>query len=276
MKLLTFDHDGAVRYGAAVGDEVVDLTARIGGQYQSVLSLLQGGNMREAASALTLPGPRYDLAKIQYRAPLEPAHRIFCVGANYPKRNPLGGVYAGDKHPLIFAKVPDALVPHRAKLTKPSVSNRYDYEGELAVVIGRAGWNIPHANALSHVAGYTCLNDGSARDFQAHSVWAGKNFFRSGSWGPWIVTADEIPDPGKLNLETRINGEITQSGNTGTMFFSVQDVISYVSQIMPLQPGDVIATGSPERLGDTQRALSAGDRIEITIQGIGTLTNSVA
>ncbi len=163
-------------------------------------------------------------------------------------------------------------------LTAPTVSEQFDYEGELALVVGRGGAGIAAGDALRHVAGYTCFNDGSVRDYQKHSVWAGKNFAASGAWGPWVVTADEIPDPARLTLCTRLNGEEVQRSSIGRMFFPVPAIIAYISSVTPLLPGDVIATGSPEGSGATRnppRFLRSGDRLEIEIEGIGTLANRV-
>jgi len=181
-------------------------------------------------------------------------------------------------HPSIFVKLPEALAAHGEPLLRPRVSDNFDFEGELALVIGKAGRHIPAARAFDHVAGYTCFNDGSIRDFQKHSVTAGKNFHASGAMGPWLVTADEIADPGRLTLETRLNGQVVQHASTDSLIYSIPTIIAYVSAIMPLVPGDVIATGTPEGVGAGRTPplwMQPGDEIEVEIAGIGTLRNPI-
>lgn len=279
MRLMSFAWRGEARFGAAEGDAVVDLTARLGPRRPSLLSVLRAGALDEAREALAAPGPRYPLAEVEWLEPIPGARRIFCVGANYPKEHPLGGQVAAPEHPSLFQKPAESLVPHLAALRAPRLSGQFDYEGELAVVIGRGGAGIQEADALSHVAGYTCMNDGSVRDFQKHSVWAGKNFERSGAIGPWLATADEVGDPARLTLVTRLNGGEVQRSGVDRMFFSVQRIIGYISAITPLLPGDVIATGSPEGSGAQRqppRWLKPGDQVEVEISGVGLLSNPVA
>jgi 2-keto-4-pentenoate hydratase/2-oxohepta-3-ene-1,7-dioic acid hydratase in catechol pathway len=179
---------------------------------------------------------------------------------------------------VYFNKPPGSLVPHNGELLRPIASVQLDYEVELAVVIGRSGRHISESQALEHVAGYTILNDGSVRDWQRHAVAAGKNFYRSGSCGPWIVTGDLIPDPSKLSVMTRVNGEERQNASVKEMIFSVQEIIAYLSKIMPLEPGDIIATGSPEGTGgsmEPQVWLAHGDTVEFEVTDLGILANTV-
>ncbi|SDB60352.1 fumarylacetoacetate hydrolase family protein [Belnapia rosea] len=279
MKLISFAIDGEARYGVLEGEAVIDLSDRLGARFPNLLSLIEADALAEAAAALSAPGPRHALAGLHYLEPIPGARRIFCVGANYPKVHPTGGVVSGPEFPAIFQKPAETLVPHGARLQAPTASRQFDYEGELAFVIGRGGANIPPERALSHIAGYTCLNDGSVRDFQKHSVWAGKNFVRSGGFGPWLVTADEIGDPATLTLVTRLNGEEVQRTGLDRMFFSIPAIIAYLSAVTPLLPGDVVATGSPEGSGATRtppRWLVAGDRIEVEVSKVGVLENVVA
>ena len=280
MRLMSFiRHGGEARFGAVDGDAVVDLTARLGGRHASLLAVLQDGALDEAKKTLSKPGPRHALAEVEWLEPIPNARRIFCVGANYPKEHPLGGQVAAPEHPSVFQKPAESLVPHLGALRAPAASEQFDYEGELAVVVGRGGADIPEAEALRHVAGYTCMNDGSVRDFQKHSVWAGKNFARSGGIGPWLATADEVGDPARLTLAARLNGEEVQRSGVDRMFFSVQRILAYISAITPLLPGDVIATGSPDGSGAQRRPprwLRPGDRIEVEIDGVGLLSNRVA
>jgi 2-keto-4-pentenoate hydratase/2-oxohepta-3-ene-1,7-dioic acid hydratase in catechol pathway len=278
MKLISFAIGNEARFGAVQDSFVIDLTARLGARFPSLLSLIEAGALAEAQAALPVPGPRHALADIAYLEPIPQARRIFCVGANYPKIHPTGGVVSGPEFPAIFQKPAETLVPHKAVLQAPAASRQFDYEGELAFVIGRGGAGIRPERALDHVFGYTCLNDGSVRDFQKHSVWAGKNFARSGSFGPWLVTADEVGDPASLTLMTRLNGEEVQRTGLDRMFFSVPAIIAYLSAVTPLLSGDVVATGSPEGSGATRsppRWLIPGDRIAVEITRIGVLENSI-
>ncbi|WP_043336831.1 fumarylacetoacetate hydrolase family protein [Belnapia moabensis] len=279
MKLISFAIGGEARYGAVEGDAVVDLTARLGRRFPTLLSLIEADAMAEAQAALATAGPRHTLAGITWLKPIPAARRIFCVGANYPKVHPTGGMVSGPEFPAIFQKPAETLVPHKAVLQAPTASRQFDYEGELAFIVGRGGANIAPEWALEHVFGYSCLNDGSVRDFQKHSVWAGKNFIRSGGFGPWLVTADEVGDPASLTLVTRLNGDEVQRTGLDRMFFSVPAIIAYLSAVTPLLPGDVVATGSPEGSGATRtppRWLVPGDRIEVEVEKVGVLENTVS
>ncbi len=279
MRLMSFALGGEARFGAVDGDEVVDVTARLGARFPSLLAVLEAGALDEVRAALSRPGPHHALAAVEWLEPIPRARRIFCVGANYPKEHPLGGQVAAPEHPSVFQKPAESLVPHGAALRAPVASEQFDYEGELAVVVGRGGAGIPETEALAHVAGYTCMNDGSVRDFQKHSVWAGKNFARSGGVGPWLATADEVGDPARLTLVTRLNGEEVQRSGTDRMFFSVGRILSYISTVTPLLPGDVIATGSPEGSGAQRRPprwLKPGDLVEVEIEKVGLLGNRIA
>jgi 2-keto-4-pentenoate hydratase/2-oxohepta-3-ene-1,7-dioic acid hydratase in catechol pathway len=279
MRLMSFSRSGEARFGVVDDDAVVDMTARLAPRRASLLAVLEAGAMDEVRDALAAPGPRYPLAEVEWLEPIPGARRIFCVGANYPKEHPLGGQVAAPEHPSVFQKPAETLVPHLAPLQAPAISEQFDYEGELAVVIGRGGAGIPEGEALRHVAGYACMNDGSVRDFQKHSVWAGKNFARSGGIGPWLATADEVGDPARLTLVTRLNDEEVQRSGLDRMFFGVGRILSYLSAITPLLPGDVIATGSPEGSGAQRqppRWLRPGDKVEVEIEGVGLLSNRVA
>lgn len=262
MKLLRFSTGGAARYGLLEGAEVVALPAE---------------TMAEAMACTDANGPRYRLSAITLLNPL-PAARLFCIGLNYPKPHPLGGEVKGPANISYFLKHQAALVGPGQALRLPGVSEQFDYECELAVVIGRGGHRIAEADAMDHVGGYTILNDGSVRDWQAQSVTAGKNFFESGSIGPWVVTADEVGDWRDLTLCTRLNGKVVQDSKAGAMFFGIPALIAYLSAITPLLPGDVIATGSPEGTGATQkppRFLRSGDAVEFEVDAIGVLRNAV-
>ncbi len=178
----------------------------------------------------------------------------------------------------MFIRTQASIVAHGAGMVRPTISDNFDYEGELTVVIGRAGRLISQADALKHVAGYTCFNDGSIRDFQKHSTTSGKNFEASGACGPWIVTADELPDPSKLTLVTRLNGTEVQRSTTDLLIHSIPRIIEYISIITTLEPGDIIATGTPAGVGSRRTPplwMKPGDTIEVDISGIGVLSNPI-
>ncbi|MFL2985790.1 MAG: fumarylacetoacetate hydrolase family protein [Candidatus Poriferisodalaceae bacterium] len=273
MRLLSFTLNQDSRFGIATDDGVIDLTHRANfPDLNSALSDLDHVRTFEDVS------PDHSWESISFDIPVPDQRRVLCAGLNYHKKYPLGGEVKPPKQPVYFNKPPGSLVPHNGQLIRPIASLQLDYEVELAVIIGQSGRHISESTALDHVAGYTIFNDGSVRDWQRHGVAAGKNFFQSGSCGPWIVTSDQIPEPSNLSVITRVNGEQRQNAGVDEMIFSVQELISYMSQIMPLEPGDIIATGSPEGTGgsmEPQVWLANGDIIEFEIPGIGILANTV-
>tara|TARA_Y100001970_G_scaffold279184_1_gene386073 strand:+ start:1317 stop:2153 length:837 start_codon:yes stop_codon:yes gene_type:complete len=273
MRLLSFTFGGQSSFGIGVEDGVIDLGSRTDRQdLGSCLGALDQLRAFEDAPA------DHAWEAISFDIPIPNQRRMLCAGLNYHKKYPLGGEVKLPKQPVYFNKPPGSLVAHNEALVRPIASVQLDYEVELAVVIGRSGRHISESDVLQHVAGYTILNDGSVRDWQRHGVAAGKNFYRSGSCGPWIVTSDLLPDPSALSVTTRVNGEQRQHSSVNEMIFSVEELVAYMSQIMPLEPGDIIATGSPEGTGgsmEPQVWLSAGDQIEFEVPGIGLLKNSV-
>lgn len=274
VRLVSFTLNHESRFGIATEEGVVDLTHRT--NFDSLGSALSALNEIQAFEDVS---PDHSWESISFDIPIPDQRRLLCAGLNYHKKYPLGGEVKPPKQPVYFNKPPGSLVPHNGRLIRPIASVQLDYEVELAVVIGRLGRHIPESDALDYVAGYTILNDGSVRDWQRHGVAAGKNFYRSGSCGPWIVTSDQIPQPSDLSITTRVNGQERQNAGVNEMIFSVQELISYMSQIMPLEPGDIIATGSPEGTGgsmEPQVWLAEGDAIEFEISGIGILANTVA
>lgn len=260
---------GQPHVGIAIGDEVRPVgVGTLHGHLQDTGWL----------SSVGPEGPALLLDDVQFRPLLGETGRVFAAGLNYNKVYPAGKQPPTPKKPPWFGKLPGTLVAHNEPVVAPTVSESFDYEAELAAVIGIGGRHITVEDALSHVAGWTCLNDGSVREWQRHSVNAGKNFERSGSIGPWMVTADEIDDPQNLRLMARVDGEVRQDASTSEMIFSVAEIISYLSQSIELRPGDVIATGSPEGTGgsfDPPKFLVAGQQLEIEIEGIGVLANPV-
>ena len=216
------------------------------------------------------------LASVTLAVPIDPRAKIFCVGMNY--RDHVSEIKLEvAAYPTIFTRSLDTLVPHGAPVIRPKVSEHFDFEGEIAIVIGREARHVSAADAMKYVGGYTCFMDGSVRDYQKHSMTAGKNFARSGSMGPWIVTADEFGTGDPL-LRTRLNGEQVQSARASQMIFDIPTAIEYISRWMVLRPGDVIATGTPGGVGSRREPplwMKAGDRVEVEVEGIGTLVNPV-
>lgn len=216
------------------------------------------------------------LASVSLAVPIDPAARIVCVGMNY--RDHVGEIKQEvAANPTIFTRYRDSLVAHGAPLTRTRLSETYDFEGEIAIVIGKAGHHVALADALGHVSGYTCFMDGSVREYQKHSLTAGKNFRRSGAMGPWVVPASSfgVDDP---KLETRLNGATVQSAHASQMIFGIAQTIEYVSRWLDLRPGDVIATGTPGGVGARREPplwMKAGDRVEVEVEGIGVLANNV-
>jgi 2-keto-4-pentenoate hydratase/2-oxohepta-3-ene-1,7-dioic acid hydratase in catechol pathway len=221
------------------------------------------------------------LADVELLTPVPNPARIVCVGVNYADHAAESGrAPEASGHPVLFTRFASSLVAHGQPIERPAVSHQFDWEGELAVVIGRPAHLVERSAALDHVAGYSCFMDGTLRDWQRHTsqFTPGKNFDRSGAWGPWIVTADEIPDPGALELTTTIDGEVVQHASTAMMIHDVAAIVSYCSTFTTLEAGDVIATGTPAGVGfarTPQRWLEPGSGVSVTISSIGTLTNTV-
>lgn len=209
--------------------------------------------------------------------PLSSNAKVVCLGVNYREHAEEVHQETGDSPPL-FAKYPDTLAGHEQAIIRPRVSDTFDFEGEIAIVIGEPGRHIPRESAMDHVLGYSCLMDGSIREYQSHSPTAGKNFHRSSAMGPWIVTADEVADASAIELVTRLNGEIVQSATSRDMIFDIPTAIAYISRWTPLRSGDVISTGTPAGVGWGRTPplwMKPGDTIEVALSGIGTLRNAV-
>jgi 2-keto-4-pentenoate hydratase/2-oxohepta-3-ene-1,7-dioic acid hydratase in catechol pathway len=220
-------------------------------------------------------------AEFAYLPPVLSPDKIICVGLNYADHSAATPASPPAEFPSLFVRFPSSQVGHGANIRAPSNSIQFDYEGELAVIIGKLAWGVSAANALSYVGGYSCFAENSVRDFQNHSrqVTAGKNFVSSGAFGPWVVTAEEIPDPRELNLVTRINGEERQRASLSSLIFPIERLIEYISSFTKLLPGDVIATGTPSGVGALRKPpvwLKAGDRVEVDIPRVGLLANTVS
>lgn len=280
MKLATFSRNGEVSYGAVVGDDIVDLGRIFGARYRDLRHLLEGDGIAAARQAVAEAKPDFKADEISWLPVIPNPDKIACVGLNYKSHiNETGRTKAEDR-PVIFTRFAASQVGHEQPMLCPVESSRFDYEGELVAVIGKAGRRIPEDQALSHVAGYSIYNDGSVRDFQLHThQWTpGKNFAGTGAFGPWMVTSDEIPDPYALNLTTRLNGEVMQDSSINLMIFNIEAVIAYVSTFAELVPGDVIVTGTPGGVGNARKPpiyMHDGDMVEVEITGIGTLRNPI-
>jgi 2-keto-4-pentenoate hydratase/2-oxohepta-3-ene-1,7-dioic acid hydratase in catechol pathway len=217
------------------------------------------------------------LASVRLALPLDPRSKILCVGANY--RDHVGELRSEvPKHPAVFMKQMHALVAPEAPILCPLVSETFDYEGEIALVVGKRARHVAAADALEYVAGYCCFMDGSVREYQLHSVTVGKNFWRSGAMGPWIVPAHVVPEIGRARLVTRLNGEGVQSTTADRMIFDFGAILAYCSRWTRLEPGDVIATGTGAGVGAFRkppRWLKPGDLVEVEVEGLGVLRNRV-
>ena len=282
MKLVSFRHQGRDGFGAVVGDGVVDLSGvfLMETRFTDLRELLAAGAVDLARETAEGAEPDFGLTDMTYRLPIPRPTKILCIGRNYRAYHEVVEDGAAPEWPSVFGRFVESFAPHGEPILKPRESDQLDYEGELAVVIGRQGRRIAEADALSHVGGYTCLNEGSVRDWQSRGTQncPGKNFYCSGSIGPWMVTADEIPDPTKLRIVTRVNGETRQDGGVDRMIFDIPFLISHISRFTRLNPGDVIATGSPGGSAVSMNPpawLRPGDKLEVEIAGIGALDNPI-
>jgi len=285
MRLVTFDAGSGARAGAILADgtRIVDLASADEGIPQTVLGVLRAGPDMHSrvAAVIAEPDPKaiHDLASVRLHAPVPVPGAILCIGYNYRGHNAKGKTERPE-YPEVFAKMGNTIIGSDDAILLPRASDQIDYEGELGVVIGRTAAGVSEADALSYVAGYTVFNDVSARDVQNRgSQWIlGKSFDTFGPMGPALVTADEVPDPQNLDITVRSNDNITVRSTTADMVFPVAYLISYLSSIITLQPGDLIATGSPARtpdIGEVDRFMQAGDTVSITFGSLGTLVNRV-
>lgn len=276
MIFSSFVHEDRVRYGTVNDGAVRPVDETFNSRFPDLKSALSAGVLREAAANVSAA---LDFDEVRFQPVVPRPGKIVGIGMNYlahtaelKRKQPSA--------PSLFARFPDSIVGHDEAIIRPSVSEQFDFEGELAIVIGRSARHVEAADVLDYVAGYACFLDGSVRDYQYRTsqFTAGKNFYRSGAFGPWMVTADAIEDPEALRIQTRVSGELMQDGNTGDMVFGIGPLIEYLSAIFPLEPGDVIATGTPSGVGagrEPPRWLVPGDVVEVEIAGIGTLRNPV-
>jgi len=277
MKLASYMTDGKSAFGVVTGDGVITLNDRLRARHASLRDALAGGALEEIRSAAQSARPDRKLSEVRFLPAIPNPEKILCVGINYKSHAAEHGQEA-PKLPNIFTRFVNTLVAHEGEMIRPKVSASFDFEGELAVIIGRGGRHIKQEDALDHVAGYTCFCDASVRDFTKYSLVASKNFFGTGPLGPWIVTTDEIPDPTRLTLVTRLNGEEMQRSGTDMLIHSIPAIIAFCSVFTPLAPGDVIATGTPDGIGAKRTPpvwMKAGDLLEVEISSIGTLRTRI-
>jgi 2-keto-4-pentenoate hydratase/2-oxohepta-3-ene-1,7-dioic acid hydratase in catechol pathway len=275
MKLATYIADNRKTFGIHTAEGLVDLGERFEGRYGDLKAFIASGNLGEAFVYLDDKVDHRD-TDVTYLPTIDRPGKIFCVGMNYAaKRTEFAET---NPAPTLFVRFPHSQTGHRCPIIKPSRTDEFDYEGELAVIIGKAGFRISATEAYDHVAGYSCYMDGSVRDWQHSWFTAGKNWRETGAFGPWLVTTDEIPDPHTLKIGTWLNGTQVQSDSTANMIHRIPDLIEYISTFSPLEPGDVIITGSPGGVGKKRTPplfLKDGDVIEVEIERIGRLHNVV-
>ncbi|MBR0896211.1 fumarylacetoacetate hydrolase family protein [Bradyrhizobium tropiciagri] len=282
MRLLSYLAHGEPRYGAAVEGGVVDLTKRIGRDFADLKALIAADALAAARSAIAAQQPDYALDGVTLLPPVLAPEKLWCIGVNYAERN---AEYKDSsdlpKYPSLFVRSMSSMTGSGQPIEKPKVSEQLDYEGELVIVIGKGGRHIRREQAWSHIFGITLCNEGTVRDWLRHgkfNVTQGKNFDRSGSLGPWIVTSDELDPRGPHDIVTRVNGEVRQQDTTERLMFPFDMLIAYLSTFATLKPGDMIVTGTPTGAGarfDPPRWLKPGDVVEVESAGIGVLRNTV-
>ncbi len=282
MKFVSFEHQGNASFGAVVDDKLVDLGAR-----HPELADLRDAIRKDQLTALSAEAaslePDLAIGDITFLPPVPNPEKVICIGVNYANRNAeYKDGSSAPKYPSVFMRTRESLVGHEQALMDPPESDQLDYEGEIVIVIGKEGRRIAEADVPDHIAGLTIMNEGSLRDFLRHAkfnVTQGKNFEKSGSLGPWLVTCDELDPMGELQVITRVNGEERQNDVTSNLMFPFAYLVSYLSTFYRLKPGDVIATGTPNGAGarfDPPTYLKDGDVVEVEVPGIGILRNSVA
>jgi 2-keto-4-pentenoate hydratase/2-oxohepta-3-ene-1,7-dioic acid hydratase in catechol pathway len=280
MKLLSFEHSGRARFGVVQGDAIIDLVQALGGRYPSLRALLAAQALGEIGPAIAGRTADLKLSEVQFAPVIPDPGKIWCCGLNYVEHVKETQREVTEQ-PTFFMRVADSQVGHNQAMVRPKESTQFDFEAEIAVIIGKTGRRIAEQDAGEYIAGYACYNDGSIRDWQRHtSQWIpGKNFWRTGGFGPWMVTADEIPFGTEMTLTAHLNGQEMQRATTAMMIHTIARQIAYASTVAPLQPGDVIVTGTPGGVGARRSPpvwMKAGDVIEIGIDRVGVLSNTIA
>jgi 2-keto-4-pentenoate hydratase/2-oxohepta-3-ene-1,7-dioic acid hydratase in catechol pathway len=284
MRYLSFRVGHRESYGVVAENGIVDLGKRFADRYPTLKDVIAAGFPQEIDAVARGPADLTE-REIDYLPVIPNATNVWCLALNYVEHHDevqsAGRVQDLPKQPALFMRSIDSLVGHEQNLLHPGLSEQFDYEGELGVIIGRTGRNVPEAEALDYVAGYTIVNDGSVRDWQFHTrqITPGKNWYRSGSVGPWLVRANEVSDPHNLRIKTTVNDEVLQNGTTADMVHRINKFISYLSTITQLHPGDILATGTPSGVGFSRKPpiwMKVGDVCTIEISEIGRLSNRVA
>lgn len=279
MKLISYERAGRAGFGVVRDGGVVDLIAALGGRYPDLKALLEANALDEARAAAARPAD-FSLDDVTLLPVIPNPGKIWCAGLNYGEHVQETGRQITEQ-PTYFLRFADSQVGHGKPILRPAESIKLDYEGEIALIIGKPGRRIAEADSWQHIAGYACYNDGSVRDWQLHtSQWGpGKNFWCTGGFGPWMVTADEIPAGTVMTLVTRLNGAEVQRATTEQLIHSIPRLIAYASTVAPLRAGDVIVTGTPGGVGAKRTPplwMKAGDTVEVEVDRIGVLRNSVA
>ncbi|MEK9644966.1 MAG: fumarylacetoacetate hydrolase family protein [Alphaproteobacteria bacterium] len=279
MKITSFAVNGTESYGVVTDDGVIDAKQLAGGPQtlRGAIAVDALGVIEKAAAGKSAD---YSFDEIEFLPVITDPDKVFCVGLNYRSHVTEGGNRPEPEWPMIFTRYPNSHVGQGQPMIKPKVSDKFDYEGEMALIIGKTCRHVPEADALSVVAGYSCYNDGSIRDYQRHTSQfvSGKTFYHSGAFGPWMVTSDEITDPATLTLITRLNGEEMQRATTDDLLFNCNQLIHYLSTVTELYPGDVIVTGTTGGVGfyrDPQVFMKEGDTVEVELDKIGILSNPI-
>jgi 2-keto-4-pentenoate hydratase/2-oxohepta-3-ene-1,7-dioic acid hydratase in catechol pathway len=278
VRWISFEKAGRASYGVVVGDAIVDVGSRRPNE-RTLKDLLASGQLASAGIEAAKQKPDHELKDVKYLPVVTNPDKILCVGINYKAHQEETG-RDPTSHPTIFVRFAQAQVGHDQPMIRPKESDKFDFEGEIAVVIGKRGRRIPAAKWLDHVAGFSCYNDGSIRDFQRHTTQftPGKNFAGTGGFGPWMMTPDECGELGKMELTTRLNGEVMQNATASLLIFGFAEIIAYCSTFIDLVPGDVIVTGTPGGVGAARTPplfMKAGDVIEVEVKPIGTLRNRI-
>lgn len=279
MRIASFLSDGLPAYGLVTPEGVLPVSPDFGARYPDLRSVLAAGKLPDLPE--NCRGTALDPEGLAFLPPIPAPSKTLCVGLNYRKPYPVPGQTVQTDNIVIFGRHDDTLVGHGAPLERPrgEAAATFDFEGEIVAVIGRTCRHVTEEDALSHVAGFSCMNEGSVRGWQKHSVHAGKNFLASGSWGPWLTTTDAAGPVEQMRLVTRVNGTVMQQATGADMIHPLPKLISYLSNITRLNPGDVIATGSPDGTGGSRTPpafLQPGDVIEVEISTLGALRNHVA
>ncbi len=279
MKLASYRSSKGAGYGAVTDNGIVDLTRRMGKKCPDLRALLAAGALRQAEKIAKGARPDLGLSRVKFLPVIPNPGKIICVGLNYEEHRVETGRDKTEQ-PALFVRVAESQVGHEQPMIMPPESTNLDYEGEIAVIIGKRGRRISQESSWKHIAGYACYNDGSIRDWQRHTVqWtAGKNFSRTGGFGPWMTTRGEIGDGEELTLETRLNGQVMQHASTEMMIHRFPKLINYISTFTTLEPGDVIVTGTPGGVGARRTPpvwMKPGDKIEVEVTKCGTLVNTI-